>query len=43
MKDTQKEKDDLSKQADKTDEHLKMVQNTGKHIAEVLKSFPDDK
>ena len=43
MKDTQKEHDDLSKQADKTDEHLKMVQNTGQHIAEVLKSFPDDK
>ena len=43
MKDTQKEHDDLSKQADKTDEHLKMVQNTGQHIAELLKSFPDDK
>ena len=43
MKDTQKEHEELSKQADKTDEHLKMVQNTGQHIAELLKSFPDDK
>ena len=43
MKDTQKEHDDLSKQADKTDEHLSMVQNTGQYVGEILKAFPDDK
>ena len=43
MNETRKEHDALSKQADKTDDHLKMVQNTGQFIAEILKAFPDDK
>ena len=43
MYETQKEHEELSKQADKTDDHLKMVQNIGQHIAEILKAFPDDK
>ena len=43
MNETKKEHEELSKQADKTDDHLKMVQNTGQHVAEILKSFPDDK
>ena len=43
MKDTKKDYDNLSKQADKSDDHLKMVQNTGQLIGEILKSFPDDK
>ena len=43
MIETRKEHEELSKQADKTDEHLKMVQNTGQHTAEILKAFPDDK
>ena len=40
---TKKEHDELSKLADKTDDHLKMVQNTGQYVAEILKSFPDEK
>ena len=43
MNETKKEHEDLSKQADKSDEHLTMIQNTGQHIAEILKAFPDDK
>ena len=43
MNETKKEQEALSKQADKSDDHLKMVQNTGQFIAEILKAFPDDK
>ena len=43
MNETKKEHEALSKQADKSDDHLKMVQNTGQFIAEILKAFPDDK
>ena len=43
MNETRKEYETLSKQADKSDEHLSMIQNTGQHIAEILKAFPDDK
>ena len=43
MNETRKEHETLSKQADKTDDHLKMIQNTGQFIGEILKSFPDDK
>ena len=43
MNETRKEHQNLSKQADKSDEHLKMVQNTGQFIGEILKAFPDDK
>ena len=43
MNETRKEHQELSKQADKTDEHLTMVQNTGQYVGEILKSFPDDK
>jgi 26S proteasome regulatory subunit T4 len=43
MNEIKKEYDSLSKQADKSDDHLKMVQNTGQYIAEILKAFPDDK
>ena len=43
MNETKKEHEELSKKADKSDEHLSMIQNTGQHIAEILKAFPDDK
>ena len=43
MQETKKEHQDLSKQADKTEAHLNMVQNHGQYIAEILKAFPDDK
>ena len=43
MNETRKEHETLSKQADKTEDHLKMIQNTGQFIGEILKSFPDDK
>ena len=43
MKEVKKEHENLSKQADKSEEHLKMVQNMGQFIGEILKSFPDDK
>ena len=43
MKETKKEHETLSKQADKTEDHLNMVQNTGQFIGEILKAFPDDK
>ena len=32
MNETRKEHQELSKQADKTDEHLTMVQNTGQYV-----------
>jgi len=40
---TKKEHTALSKEADKSEEHLKMIQNNGQFIGEILKSFPDDK
>ena len=43
MNETRKEHETLSKQADKSDEHLSMVQNNGQYIGEILKAFPDDK
>ena len=43
MKETKKEHENLLKQADKTEDHLNMVQNTGQFIGEILKAFPDDK
>ena len=43
MKETKKEHETLLKQADKTEDHLNMVQNTGQFIGEILKAFPDDK
>ena len=43
MNETRKEHETLSKQADKSDEHLSMIQNNGQYIAEILKAFPDDK
>ena len=43
MKEVKKEHENLSKQADKSEDHLKMVQNMGQFIGEILKSFPDDK
>ena len=43
MKETKKEHETLSKQVDKTEDHLNMVQNTGQFIGEILKAFPDDK
>ena len=43
MQETRKEHETLSKEADKLEDHLKMVQNTGQFIGEILKSFPDDK
>ena len=43
MLEIKKEHEELSKKADKTDEHLKMVQCIGQHIGEILKSFEDDK
>ena len=43
MLETRKEHKELEKKADKTDDHLKMVQNTGQFIAEILKTLPDEK
>ena len=43
MNETRKEHEELEKKADKTDDHLKMVQNTGQFIAEILKTLPDEK
>ena len=43
MEEMKKEHANLSKQAEKSEEHLQMIQNTGQFIAEVLKAFPDDK
>ena len=43
MHETEKEHKELSKQADKTEAHLNMVQNHGQYIGEILKAFPDDK
>ena len=40
---TKKDHTALSKEADKSEEHLKMIQNNGQFIGEILKSFPDDK
>ena len=43
MNDIKKEHTSLSKQADKSDDYQKIIQNTGQFIGEILKSFPDDK
>ena len=43
MNDIRKEHTTLSKQADKSDDYQKIIQNTGQFIGEILKSFPDDK
>ena len=40
---TKKDHAALSKEAEKSEEHLKMIQNNGQFIGEILKSFPDDK
>jgi 26S proteasome regulatory subunit T4 len=43
MYEIKKEHGDLSKLADKTEEHLSMIQNNGQYVGEILKAFPDDK
>ena len=43
MKETKEEHADLQKQADKTEEHLKMIQCTPQFLGEILKAMPEEK
>ena len=43
MEEIRKEHKELEKKADRSDDHVKMIQNTGQYIGEILKNLPDEK